>query len=716
MQGAHAEPGIGTGPMTEREKESIVDEEGHLILPPEDEAAAEEARRIAEDEETGYRHPEGWQRYIIPAIAILWCLFQLSIASWLLLNSIYVRAIHLGFAMLIAYFSFPAVKKPRKGALSFLSVRTKIPLFDVVLGIAACACALYLWLDYEGIMARYGTSVARDIVVGGLLVLFLLEAARRVVGPALTVIATAFTFYVFFAENMPEAFAFKSASLAKYVDKISLSTEGIYGIPLDVSAMIVFLFVLFGSMLERAGAGRFFIELALSLLGRFKGGPAKAAIVGSGLTGLVSGSSIANIVTTGTFTIPLMKKVGYPPVKAAAIEVAASTDGQIAPPIMGAAAFIIAEYLSVPYLAVIKAAAIPAFVSYATLFFLTHIEASKLGLRGLTAAEVPRFFEVLKSGVHYLIPIAVLVYELVVPRHSPEMAAFRAIVVMLFIMVLQHPVRRYMRKEPVIPGIKQGLAEIVGALVSGGRNMVTVAIATAAAGIIVGVVTMGIGGIVTEIVEFISGGNIFALVIITAIASLILGMGLPTTATYIVMAALTAPIIVEVGAANGFIVPLMAAHLFCFYFGILADDTPPVGLAAYAAAAIAKSPPIPTGIQGFLYDIRTAMIAFMFIFNHELILQGIDSWGIALLIFAMACVGNFAFASATQGWFTHRNKLYEIPLFLVVTFVMMQPQAVAKWCGFPHPYLVWPFGLALYGAIFLNQRRRRQAAEAPVTA
>jgi TRAP transporter 4TM/12TM fusion protein len=654
--------------MTEKERMSLLDEEGHLILPEEDEAGIEEARRIAEEEEIGFRHPGGWQKHIIPTIAILWCLFQLSIASWLLMNSIYIRAIHLGFAMLIAYFSFPVVKRPIKGAFSFLSIRTKIPLFDIVLGIAACASALYLWFDYEGIMARYGTSVARDIVIGGVLVLFLLEAARRVVGPALTVIAGAFTLYIFYAEHMPEAFAFKSASLAKYVDKISLSTEGIYGIPLDVSAMIVFLFVLFGSMLERAGAGRFFIELALSLLGRFKGGPAKAAIVGSGLTGLVSGSSIANIVTTGTFTIPLMKKVGYPPTKAAAIEVAASTDGQIAPPIMGAAAFIIAEYLSVPYLDVIKAAAIPAFVSYATLFYLVHIEASKLGLRGLTRDEVPRFFEVLKSGVHYLIPIAVLVYELVVPRHSPEMAAFRAIVVLFFIMILQHPVRRYFKKEPVIPGLTQGFKDIVSAMVAGGRNMVTVAIATAAAGIIVGVVTMG--------------------------------------------AALTAPIIVEVGAANGFIVPLMAAHLFCFYFGILADDTPPVGLAAYAAAAIAKSPPIATGIQGFLYDIRTAMIAFMFIFNHELILQGIDSWGIAILIFAMACVGNFAFASATQGWFTHKNKIYEIPFFLGVTFIMMQPKVVARWVGFPHPYLVWPFGLALYGAIFLNQRRRRLAQDA----
>jgi TRAP transporter 4TM/12TM fusion protein len=483
--------------------------------------------------------------------------------------------------------------------------------------------------------------------------------------------------------------AFKSASFSKYVGKMAMQTEGIYGIPLDVSATIVFLFVLFGTMLERAGGGRFFINLALSMLGRFKGGPAKAAIVGSGLTGLVSGSSIANIVTTGTFTIPLMKKVGYSPTKAAAIEVAASTDGQIAPPIMGAAAFIIAEYLSVPYLAVIKAAAIPAFVSYATLFYIAHVEASKAGLRGLTKEETPGFFKTLRGGLHYLFPIGVLVYELVVPRHSPELAAFRAIIAMFFVMLFQEPVKRYFSKEPIAPGFIQSLKTIVEAMAAGGRNMVTVAIATAAAGIIVGVVTMGIGGIITEVVEFLSGGNIFALVFITALASLILG-------------------IVEVGAANGFIVPLMAAHLFCFYFGILADDTPPVGLAAYAAAAIAKSPPIPTGIQGFLYDIRTAMIAVMFIFNHDLILHNINSWGLAILIFVMACIGNFAFAGATQGWFTHKNVWYEIPFFLLVAFIMMQPGYSAQWIGIENKNLMYVAGLVIYGLIFLNQIRRKR--------
>ncbi|UCH79785.1 MAG: TRAP transporter permease [Nitrospiraceae bacterium] len=672
------------------------------------EKAAEEQGRTAEDELSALRHVSGWQRFIVPALAVGWCIFQLSIASWLIVNSSYIRSIHLGFAIAIAYLSYPAIKRPVKGLFSFLSERSHIPLIDLMLGITACGAALYYLVDYTGLAMRSGTPLLRDMIIGAALVLLLLEAARRVIGPALTVIATFFSSYVFFAEHMPGDFAFRSASLSKYIDKIALSTEGIYGIPLDVSATIVFLFVLFGAMLDRAGAGKFFIELSLSILGRFKGGPAKAAIVGSGLTGMVSGSSIANIVTTGTFTIPLMKKVGYKPTKAAAIEVAASTDGQLAPPIMGAAAFIIAEYLGVAYLDVVKAAVIPAFVSYATLFFIVHVEASKAGLRGLTRDEAPDFREVLKSGLHYLIPIGALVYELVVLRHSPEVSAFRAITLQALIMVIQEPVRCFRNKKPLGPAFRSGLTSLYEAAVSGGRNMVTVAIACAAAGIIVGVITMGIGSILTELVEFLAGGNIFALITITAIASLLLGMGLPTTATYIVMAVLIAPVIMEVGLANGFMVPLMAAHLFCFYFGILADDTPPVGLAAYAAAAIAKSPPIKTGIQGFIYDIRTAMIAFMFIFNHDLILHNINSWGLGFLIFTMACIGNFSFAAATQGWFVCKNRWYEIPFFLLVAFGMMQPSYVAEWFGVQNKYLIYAAGLLLAGLIYLNQLRRQR--------
>ncbi len=359
----------------------------------------EKARKMAEEEEGVARRPAGKAGYIIPAIGVVWSLFQLSVASWWILDTVFTRAIHLGFALLIVYLNFPFFKRHRWG-LGFLSATNRIPFFDFVVAGVACFAAVYIALDYTGINARYGAPIPRDLVVGLVLLILLLEASRRVIGPALSVIAGCFCLYAFLGPYMPDLIAFKGVSLERFMGQITMSTEGIYGIPLDVSATIVFLFVLFGAMLDRAGAGRYFIRLALCLLGGFKGGPAKAAVMGSGLTGLVSGSSIANIVTTGTFTIPLMKKVGYPPKKAAAIEVAASTDGQLAPPIMGAAAFIIAEYVNVPYVEVIKAAAIPAFASYAALFWITHVEASKLGLRGLSRTELPPF-----SGPCWAAPI-----------------------------------------------------------------------------------------------------------------------------------------------------------------------------------------------------------------------------------------------------------------------------------------------------------------------
>ncbi len=665
------------------------------------------ARKMAQEEEGIGRKPKGLEQWVIPTIAVVWSLFQLSIASWLILDSTYIRSIHLGFALLIVFLNYPVLKKKRFG-LKFLSATDKISIFDYVFAIVASLSALYLLLDYAGIATRYGAPIQRDIVVGILLTVLLLEAARRVIGPALPIIAICFCAYAFLGPHMPDLIAFKGTSLNRFVGQMTMSTEGIYGIPLDVSATIVFLFVLFGAMLDKAGAGHYFIQLALSLLGGFKGGPAKAAVLGSGLTGMVSGSSIANIVTTGTFTIPMMKKVGYPATKAAAVEVAASTDGQLAPPIMGAAAFIIAEYVNVPYVAVIKAAAIPAFASYAALFYITHIEASKLGLRGIPRKELPVFFKTLVGGLHFMIPILLLLYELVIVRHSPELAAFHAIWLMALVMLFQEPVKAFIAKKPIVPAIKKAMTDIISSLASGARNMVAVALATAAAGIIVGVVALGLGGLITEIIDVISMGNVYLMLVITAIASLIIGMGLPTTATYIVMASLTAPAIVTIAAGQEWFVPLMSAHLFCFYFGILADDTPPVGLAAYAAAAIAKSPPIATGIQGFMYDIRTAILPFMFIFNSDLILHNISSWPQGLLIFFMACIGNFAFASATQGWFVAKTKIWELPLFLSVTICAMRPDAIASLIGLPHDqrYYIYIVALVLFGIIYLIQRPR----------
>ncbi|MDY0190216.1 MAG: TRAP transporter permease [Desulfuromonas sp.] len=685
---------------------STIDNHGTAQSPELDEGAIA-AKRIQEEEELGLRNVAGWQKYIVPFIALTWSLFQLSLSSWLLLDSTYIRAIHLTFALLIVFLSYPMFQRDIKiPGLRWLGEKRGIPIADYLLAAIAALVALYLALNYDAIANRIGNANKLDIVVGVVLVIVLLEAARRVIGPALPTIAIFFTLYAFFGRHMPDFLSFKGVSIDRYLSQITLTTEGIYGIPLDVSARIVFLFVLFGAMLDKAGAGKYFIDLAMSLLGRYKGGPAKAAVLSSGLTGLVSGSSIANVVTTGTFTIPLMKKVGYPPHKAAAIEVAVSTNGQLMPPIMGAAAFIIAEYVNVPYLDVVKAAAVPAFASYAALFYLTHLEACKLGMKGLAKADLPRFIATLFSGLHFLLPIFMLLYELIIPRHSPDLAAYHSIQVLMIIMLLQRIIPAVRQGQSVVEAFKYGMAEIISGMIAGGRNMVSVAIATASAGIIVGVVTMGLGGLVTDIIDLLSHGSLILMLMITAGASLVLGMGLPTTANYIVMASLTAPALVTLAGMQGFEVPLIAAHLFVFYFGILADDTPPVGLAAYAAAAIARADPIKTGLQGFMYDIRTAILPFMFIFNTDILLLHINNVFLAFYIFAMTCVGTFAFAAATQGWFARKNRWYDGVMLMVIAAIMFRPEFFSRYVGIDNHYFVYLIGVGLFAALYTFQKVR----------
>lgn len=668
----------------------------------------ESAQTLLKRETGDVRTLRRLERYLVSIIAFSWALFQMALPSIIVINSTTQRAVHLAFAMALLFLLNPCFKRKLK-YFRFLSVTDHVPVIDVLFAVLGVISALYLALDYEGIAMRAGLPLTRDIIIGLILVVLLLEASRRIIGPALSVIALLFTGYAFLGPHMPDVLAFKGVSLTKYISNITLSTEGIYGIPLGVSSTIVFLFVLFGALLDKAGAGQFFTNLAISVLGRFKGGAAKAAVVASGATGIVSGSSIANIVTTGPFTIPLMKKIGYPAKKAAATEVAASTDGQLMPPIMGAAAFIIAEYVNVPYIEVVKAAAIPAFVSYFGLFCITHLEASKLGIKGLSPEDLPGFWDTLKNGIHYFFPLAMLLFELVYLRHSPELSAFRAIMVLLLVIFYQEIRLNLLENGGLGPAVKKAVNIITEGMIQGSKNMVSVALACAAAGIIVGVVNMGIGGMISGVVESLSQGNIFFLLLITAMACLIIGMGLPTTATYIVMASLTAPIIVEVGGLYNFVIPIMAAHLFCFYFGILADDTPPVGLAAYAASAIAESEPIPTGIQGFLYDIRTSCIAFMFIFNPELILHNINSWPQALLIFTMALIGMSAFSCFAQGWCFTKNRWYDILFLLSAWFILFHPGAVASFFHVDQAlkYYFFLAGLFIYGIIIFIQKLRK---------
>ncbi len=653
-----------------------------------------------------------WHYWFIAAIAFSWSLYQL----YIVLdpgNSAHVRSIHLAFGIALA-FSMHAMSKSPK-------LRATITWYDFVIMFIGVAAVLYQWYAYRDLAMRSGAWTQMDIIVGITTILIILEASRRVMGLPLMLAAVVFLLYDYFGPYLPDMIAHKGASINKIMGQMVLTTEGIFGVPLGVSASFVFLFVLFGALLDKAGAGEYFIKVSYTILGKYDGGPAKAAVAASGMFGMISGSSIANTVTVGTFTIPLMKRLGFSAHKAAAVETAASVNGQLMPPIMGAAAFIMAEFLGLNYTDIVFAAFIPAFTCYFALFYIVHLEAKKNGLKGEDASVLGRTWPIFIRGIHYLIPIFFLIYTLIVLRQSAQSAAFSAIMFLMVIMVIQKPFKAYLNKEKItLPLILEGFSDIGNGMVMGAKNMVSIAVATAVAGIIVGSVTLtGIGLVLAEVIDNLSGGYIMAVLFMTAFVSLVLGMGLPTTANYIVMAALTAPIIMELAGNSGYLIPTIAAHMFVFYFGILADDTPPVGMAAYASAAIAKSDPIVTGIQSFIYDIRTGILPFMFFFNNELLLiGGVDGedpndsskwvWITnpfeILLIFGGAVLGMFAFTSATQSFvLTKINALERIGLVLVIPFLML-PKIMATKLGLPSHYISYVIGLTLYGFIYFNQR------------
>ena len=655
---------------------------------------------------------DSWQYWFVAIIAFLWSLYQL----YIVLdpgNSAHVRAIHLAFGIALA-FSMHAISKSPK-------LKDTITWYDFVFMLIGVAAVLYQWYAYKDLAMRSGAWTQMDIVVGIVTIIIVLEASRRVMGLPLMIAAIIFLLYDYFGPYLPDMIAHKGASINKIMGQMVLTTEGIFGVPLGVSAGFVFLFVLFGSLLDKAGAGEYFIKVSYTLLGRYDGGPAKAAVAASGMFGMISGSSIANTVTVGTFTIPLMKRLGFSAHKAAAVETAASVNGQLMPPIMGAAAFIMAEFLGLNYTDIVFAAFIPAFTCYIELFYIVHIEAKKAGLKGEDPSVLGRAWPIFIRGIHYLIPIFFLIYTLIILRQSAQSAAFSAIMFLMLIMIVQKPLKAYLNKEKITPSILfEGFSDIWQGMVSGAKNMVSIAIATAVAGIIVGSVTLtGIGLVLAEVIDSLSGGYIISVLFLTAFVSLVLGMGLPTTANYIVMAALTAPIIMELAGNNGYLIPAIAAHMFVFYFGILADDTPPVGMAAYASAAIAKSDPIVTGWQSFIYDIRTGILPFMFFFNNELLLiGGVDAndpndaskwvwitnpFEIAL-IFGGAIIGMFAFTSATQSFIlTKINTIERIGLIIVIPFLML-PKLVTAKLGLPSYYLSYVIGFVIYGMIYFGQR------------
>jgi TRAP transporter 4TM/12TM fusion protein len=699
-------------------------------------------------QETGARQPTGIANRFLLATLLAWALFQLWYASpfpfqlgFGVFNDNQARAIHLAFALGLAFTAFPAFKH---------SSTKQIPWYDALFAALGCFVALYVLLFDDQLADRMGSPISFDLWVGVVGLLLLLEAARRTLGWPLVIVAMVFLTYTIAGPWMPEVIAHKGASLAKLIGHQWLSSEGVFGIALGVSTSFVFLFVAFGALLEKAGAGFWFIRVAFSLLGHMRGGPAKAAVVASGLSGVISGSSIANVVTTGTFTIPLMKRVGFPSTKAGAVEVAASTNGQLTPPIMGAAAFLMVEFVGISYLEVIKHALLPALISYVALLYIVHLEALKAGMQGLPKQHtlswalrlamslgafiglclmtlivyygigwikvvagdaavwvlgsllllsylvllrwaapyalpdhidedqlnhIPPLLPTLRTGAYFLLPVVVLVWCLAVERLSPSLSAFWAAALMVFIVLTHRGLRAWLKQQGDSHAAWQrGWFDLIQGLQSGSRNMIGIGIATATAGIVVGTVTLtGIGLVMTEFVEFISGGNLILMLLFTALISLLLGLGLPTTANYIVVSSLMAPVIVALGAQHGLIVPLIAVHLFVFYFGILADDTPPVGLAAFAAAGIAKADPIKTGIQGFGYDIRTAVLPFMFIFNTQLLLIDIDSvWELAMVV-SSATLAMLCFAAATQGYWLARSRWWESLLLVVIAFSLFRP-------------------------------------------
>ncbi|MFK7943313.1 MAG: TRAP transporter permease [Paracoccaceae bacterium] len=718
-------------------------------------AASEEDLSQFTATDTGGRNPIGWQAGVIFWGALAWAFFQLYIASavpfWVqeqigfgVVTNSDARRIHMAFGLFLAAMAFPLFKS---------GPTDRIPWYDWLLaGLGVISC-LYIVVLRNEIAVRAGLPTTGDLVVSTIGMVVVLITVYRALGLPLVIVAGCFLLYTFFGDArwLPEVMQWKGASYGKAMWHYWMQSEGVFGVALSVSASLIFLFVLFGSILEKAGAGNYFIKVSFALMGHLRGGPAKAAVVASAMSGLYSGSSIANTVTTGTFTIPLMKRTGFSAEKAGAVEVASSTNGQLTPPVMGAAAFLMAEFTGVSYTEIIKHALVPALVSYIALVYIVHLEALKMGLQGLpkptstaTVAskligvltgfigvavlgmavyfgmgwikfampdqafpiviglctvsylillwfasrlpdlviddpdapitELPKAGETAMTGLYYILPIVILIWCIVIERLSPAFSAFWATLAMIAVTLTQHPLKAMMRGEGRLgAALARGWGEWIDGMVSGSRNMIGIGVATGAAGIIVGTISLtGAHQVIGELVEYASGGYLMVMLFMVAIMSLTLGMGLPTTANYIVVSSLMAPVILTLAAQDGLILPLIAVHLFVFYFGILADDTPPVGLAAFAAAAISNGDPIKTGIQGFAYDIRTALLPFLFIFNTELLLIDVGP-AKAVFVFVVAVIAMLLFASATQGFWLVRNRWWEGVLLLLIAFTLFRP-------------------------------------------
>ena len=624
------------------------------------------------------RNLTGLHLKVVAAIAIIWTLFQLWYASPFpfmfgigMFKGLPARAIHLGFALTLTFLIFP------------ISKSKKISIIDILISLIAAFCCLYIYFFYDQLVDRGGfllnislgqnINIPIELIIGICGILILLEATRRAIGIPLVIIAICFLLFSYFGKYAPDIISHGGLSLKRLVGFQWFDQEAIFGIPIGVSVDFIFLFVLFGALLETAGGGKYFLDLAFAMVGKMRGGPAKAAILGSGMTGLISGSSIANTVTTGTFTIPIMKKTGFSKEKAGAIEVSSSVNGQIMPPVMGAAAFVMASFIGVTYFEVVKHAFLPAIISYIALFYISHLEALKLNLKGMEEKDVPNLKNTFLAGLHFLIPIFVLIYLLVFLRFTASYSIFYATIALIFVNLINKLIKQSNFQE----ALKIWFNETIVGFEKGAINMVGVGIAIATAGVIVGAVgSTGLSTNLIVVIESVAKDNVVILLLLTIILCLLLGMGLPTTANYVVVASLMAMVLVDVGNASGFIFPLIAVHLFVFYFGLMADVTPPVGLASYAAAAISGGDPLKTGVQAFWYSLRTGILPIVFLFNHELLLIGVENIWHALLVILTSLIGILVFTAATQRWFFNKLRWYEIIIFLFISISLLSPDFI----------------------------------------
>ncbi|MBZ4652848.1 MAG: transporter permease [Peptococcaceae bacterium] len=590
---------------------------------------------------------------IVAFMAIALSLFHLYTAWAGPLVTLKHRALHTSVVMALVFLLYPFSKKSAKDSLTVV---------DILLAILSLATGAYILISYDGIVLRAGMPNQTDLFFAFITLLLVLEAGRRITGKELAILAVVFLAYAYFGRSLPgNLLSHRGYGIKDILDYMYLTTEGIFGIPIGVSSTYIILFILFGSFLDKSGMGQFFNDLAMALAGTSRGGPAKVAVVSSGFMGSINGSAVANVVTTGCFTIPLMKKVGYRPEFAGAVEAAASVGGQILPPVMGAAAFIMAETLGVPYLKIAIAAAVPAVLYYLGIIMMVHLQACKRGLQGIPKEEVPRVWDVLKSRGHLLLPLVGLVY-LLVKGYTPIYAAFYSIVLTILVSALKKETRMSFR-------------DILKALENGTRTALGVAMSCAIVGIIVGVATLtGFGLKLASAILLVGQGNLFITLVLTMIACLILGMGLPSIPAYIITATMAAPALAKMG------IPPLVSHMFVFYFGMLANLTPPVALAAFAGAGIAGANPTSTGIQSMKLALAGFIVPFVFVYSPSLMLIN-TTWLDAVMVTITATIGVVALAAAVEGYLlTDAGKLTR-GLLLVGALCMIKPGVVTDLVG-----------------------------------